>query len=91
MEEHHTYIKKMAKNVLIYLIGLQSDMPRSVPKEDGKLLAQKLGCVAFYETSSKTGEGVDQVFQDIARRAAQSFYFLQDKQKLEQYLGISIH
>ena len=39
---------------------------RQVEKEEGELLAEKLNCMAYYETSAKTGTQIDEVFYSMA-------------------------
>lgn len=47
------------------LVGNKTDLNerRVVSTDEGKELADKLG-ISFYETSAKTGENVEKVFQD---------------------------
>ena len=47
------------------LVGNKTDLNerRVVTTDEGKELADKLG-ISFYETSAKTGENVEKVFQD---------------------------
>jgi len=47
----------------------ESDAKRSLTTNDGNELAQRLGAVAYAECSSKTGDGVADVFQMAAREA----------------------
>ncbi len=50
-----------------FLIGNKIDLPAQVQKWDGKELADKLG-LGFLETSAKTGENVDLLFQEMAMK-----------------------
>ena len=53
------------KNVYMILVGNKTDLRerRVVSTDEGKELADKLG-INFYETSAKTGENVENVFQE---------------------------
>ena len=53
------------KSVHMVLVGNKTDLNerRVVSTDEGKELADKLG-ISFYETSAKTGENVEKVFQD---------------------------
>jgi small GTP-binding protein len=55
------------KNVRIVLVGNKIDMQeqREVTVEEGKAMAQKYDAV-FFETSAKSGENVEQVFNKLA-------------------------
>jgi len=59
-------IKKAVGNIPMVLIGNKIDLERKVTTEEGKELAERLGC-EFIETSAKTGEGVEEAFLAIAR------------------------
>ena len=48
-----------------FLVGNKADLPRQVSKFDGQDLADKLK-LGFVETSAKTGENIDNVFQNLA-------------------------
>lgn len=50
-----------------FLIGNKIDLPAQVNKLDAKNLADKLG-LEYVETSAKTGENVDLVFQKLAEK-----------------------
>ncbi|MHA1651369.1 MAG: Rab family GTPase [Candidatus Helarchaeota archaeon] len=50
-----------------FLIGNKIDLTAQVKKWDGKDLAEKLD-LQFIETSAKTGENVDLVFQELAKK-----------------------
>ena len=59
--------EEMTKEIPIYLIGNKSDLEESrvIQREDGENLAKQFG-TKFYETSCKTGEGVEKCFNDLA-------------------------
>lgn len=48
-----------------FLVGNKVDLPRQVTKFDGQELAGKMN-LGFIETSAKTGENIDNVFQSLA-------------------------
>ena len=54
------------QKIPVFLVGNKIDLPRVVSKVDAKEMAKKLN--GFYvETSAKTGENVEKVFEDLAR------------------------
>ena len=59
--------EEMTKEIPIYLIGNKCDLEESrvIQREDGENLATQFG-TKFYETSCKTGEGVEKCFTDLA-------------------------
>ena len=72
------------KNVHMVLVGNKLDLNdrRVVSTDEGKELADKLG-ISFYETSAKTGENVEKVFQeslnDISRQIDQGKFDFEDE------------
>lgn len=50
-------------NIILILVGTKSDLKssRQVTQEEGKLMAEELGGVGFFETSAKSGENMDAV------------------------------
>jgi small GTP-binding protein len=50
-----------------FLVGNKVDLPRQVSKFDGEDLADKME-IGYIETSAKTGENIDSVFQSLAQR-----------------------
>ena len=56
------------KEVIIVLVGNKTDMEdeREVTMEEGKAMAEKYDAV-FFESSAKTGDNVDSVFNCLAR------------------------
>ncbi|KAJ7218786.1 P-loop containing nucleoside triphosphate hydrolase protein [Mycena haematopus] len=58
-----------AQNPVLSLVANQSDRPaqdQEVTRIEGEALARELEC-AFAETSAKTGNGVDDVVEDLVR------------------------
>ena len=56
----------MKKQIPLILIGNKSDLQRQVDRSEAEDLAKRLGC-EYYETSAKTSENVNVVFEKIAR------------------------
>jgi len=55
-------------DLVLALAGNKCDLPnRTVSAEEGEAFAAANNCV-YYETSAKTGENVDKIFDGIARR-----------------------
>jgi len=67
LREHIDRVKKGLPSPII-LVGNKCDLKeeRSVSKEDGERLAHEWGCT-FFETSAKTGENVQEVFQAVVQ------------------------
>eukprot|EP00826_Nyctotherus_ovalis_P012628 TRINITY_DN13352_c0_g1_i8.p1 TRINITY_DN13352_c0_g1~~TRINITY_DN13352_c0_g1_i8.p1 ORF type:complete len:203 (+),score=57.69 TRINITY_DN13352_c0_g1_i8:165-773(+) len=59
------------KEIMKVLTGCKIDMEdkRQVSREKGMKKAKELG-ISFYETSAKTGDGVNELFEDIAKMLA---------------------
>ena len=52
------------KEKVIFIVVNKIDLVRQVQKEEGEEFANKMG-IKYKETSAKTGEGTEEVFQDI--------------------------
>jgi len=63
-------------NLFFILIGNKVDLEsvREVPTVDGVGLARQLGALDFFETSAKTGAGVEQAFAQLAIKTFDSSY-----------------
>lgn len=53
------------------LLGNKVDLEREVDKAEAEDLAKRLSC-EYMETSAKTGENVEHVFEEIARACLQN-------------------
>ena len=64
---YYNEIKSTCKDILIYLVGNKIDLyeDRKVTTEEGKAYSKEKG-IKFYEVSSKTGENVQKLIEDIA-------------------------
>lgn len=58
-----------APHVPIVVVGLKADTRTSiaVTEEEGKAMAKIVGAFAYVECSAKTRDGIDQVFEEVAR------------------------
>jgi Ras-related protein Rab-5C len=56
-------------DIVIGLAGNKMDLEskREVPKDEAKIYAQENGCI-FFETSAKTGENINHIFNAIAQK-----------------------
>ena len=72
-----------SEKIFMVLVGNKSDLAdkRQVSTEEGQELAEKYG-LQFYETSAKTGENVNDIFNDsvdeIAKKMDQNYYDLEN-------------
>ena len=62
-------IREKNGNIPIMLIGNNIDLVEAceVPKEEGEKIAEKYNLSAFFEISTKTGENVEEAFEDLAK------------------------
>ena len=77
--------EEISDKVVIYLVGNKIDMEeeRKVSTEEGKKLAEELG-IPFFETSAKTGENIDNIFDNIVEDLDKEFGNIQ---KIERNLS----
>ncbi len=77
--------EEISDKVVIYLVGNKIDMEeeRKVSTEEGKKLAEELG-IPFFETSAKTGENIDNIFDNIVEDLDKEFG---NRQKIERNLS----
>ncbi|EFO82556.1 hypothetical protein GCK72_024218 [Caenorhabditis remanei] len=67
-------IKEFGKEaVQVTLVGNKCDLPRAVPTDEGKRLAEAYA-IPFMETSAKTGHNVDRAFLGLAERMIKMKY-----------------
>ena len=68
---YESIIKEKGDSVIIYLVANQIDNKENeeVTEEEGRQIAEKLK-IKFFQVSAKTGEGVDDLVNDIANTLA---------------------
>ena len=78
--------EEISDKVVIYLVGNKMDMTeeRKVSTEEGKKLAEELG-LPFTETSAKTGENIEKIFEDIIEDLDKEFGNIQKVSKNLSY------
>eukprot|EP00703_Trepomonas_sp_PC1_P000015 JAP96591.1 Rab-like protein [Trepomonas sp. PC1] len=74
--------QKSGCDSILYLIASKCDEARKVASEDGERLAQELG-MKYFETSSKTGQGVDVLIDDLIETVVS--YKKQEKEEQLQF------
>lgn len=59
---------KAPHSIKLVVIGNKTDLQeeRQVTEEEGRELASQLNAVVYGETSAKTGDGIDKIFNDVA-------------------------
>merc|ERR1712178_229124 len=62
--------KARGEEAIVALVGNKVDLEaqRQVPRADAEAKAKEFGAVVFHETSAKSGQSIDQVFEDVARQ-----------------------
>ncbi len=78
--------EEISDKVVIYLVGNKMDMTeeRKVSTEEGRKLAEELG-LPFTETSAKTGENIEKIFEDIIEDLDKEFGNIQKVSKNLSY------
>lgn len=58
------------------LIGTKVDLEsnRQVSEEEGRKLASEIGALDFFETSAKSGAGIENAFQQLAIKTFQTYF-----------------
>ncbi|MFW9827910.1 MAG: Rab family GTPase [Candidatus Thorarchaeota archaeon] len=64
------FVAETQKKIPIIMVGGKSDLKekRSVESEEAKSLAQRLNLAGYFECSAKTGENVEEIFEDVAKK-----------------------
>ena len=62
-------LKKFSPDVSMYLVGNKNDLvdERQVTYDEGEFAKNNLQMVSFFETSAKTGDHIQETFEDLAR------------------------
>ncbi len=62
-------LKKYSPDARMYLVGNKNDLEeeRDVTYEEGELKHKQLNIAKFFETSAKTGEHIQETFEDLAK------------------------
>ncbi|MFX0014764.1 MAG: Rab family GTPase [Promethearchaeota archaeon] len=62
-------LKKFSPDARMYLVGNKNDLieERQVTSEEGEDAKGRLSVVNFFETSAKTGDHIQETFEDMAR------------------------
>ena len=62
-------LQTFAGDIPYMLVGNKNDLKakRIVKKDDAEALAKKIGASGYFETSAKTGEGVDKAFEELTK------------------------
>ena len=66
IESWKTDLYEFAGEIPFIIIGNKSDLPSSIPAEEAIALSDKLGAQDHFETSAKTGAGVEKAFNQLA-------------------------
>jgi len=72
VEGHCNEANRYAGRSIKFLVANKTDLQAEVPQDDAKKLAEKLG-IKFFETSAKTGENVQLLFETVARTLVEAF------------------
>lgn len=69
-------LEEFAAKAVFIIIGNKMDLDgnRQVPKADGKRIATELGALDFFETSAKTGIGIENAFKMLATKTFDAQY-----------------
>ncbi len=69
-------LDEFTTNVSFIIIGNKIDLEesRQVSEEDAKQFASEIGALDFFETSAKSGHGVEKAFHQLAVKKYETFY-----------------
>jgi small GTP-binding protein len=69
------FTKYLPADTIMYILANKADLKdeRVVSFEEGKKMAEELGAAGFWETSAKTGDNVQTVFNTIAAKVLASY------------------
>ena len=66
LEAWKTDLVEFAGEIPFIIIGNKNDLTSAIPNEDAMQLSYKLGALDYFETSAKTGAGVEKAFNQLA-------------------------
>ena len=69
-------LKKSSPESRLYLVGNKNDLVdvRQTIKEEGQEIKDRLHMESFFETSAKTGDHIQEAFEDMARLLVESHH-----------------
>jgi len=67
-----SHIEKHARNPILVAVGNKSDLPRAISNADITTFRNENHFDCYYETSAKTGDMVEEMFQHIANLIAEN-------------------
>lgn len=92
LSQHMLDVVTYAENAKIFLCGNRSDLENEVTDQDMEQFCEQCHSLisSCYKTSCKTGNGINEMFQDIANVLVESNRSRLELQALEQH-GFKIH
>ena len=71
--------EEVSSKVTIVLVGNKIDEveKRKVTKEEGEAMAKECQ-ISYYDCSAKTGENIDQIFNDLVKKTIENYSYLND-------------
>lgn len=83
---------QLSTAAVVVLVGNKADLEKNVTFEEARTLADSFG-ISLYEASAKTGEGVNEAFETLARNCVNRTYSLGNSPRkgvnLEKYFSKS--